>query len=221
MRVLIAEDDRALAAGLAQVLSRAGFAVDQSHSGDQVDFLVRTERYDAVVLDLGLPVRDGLSLLREWRESAIGVPVLILTARGRWPDKAAGFAAGADDFVSKPFEPMEVVLRLQALIRRSRGESRVVLQFGDVVLDTGRGEVSEGGMPVPLTAQEYKLVVYLALAADRVVSRTELSEHVYERDRDPDSNVLDVLIGRIRRKLKAGLIETVRGRGFRINRANA
>jgi two-component system, OmpR family, response regulator len=221
VRVLIAEDDDDLARGLAQVLARADFVVDRSGSGDQVDFLVRTEHYDAVVLDLGLPVRDGLSLLREWREAAIAVPVLILTARGRWPDKAAGFSAGADDFVSKPFEPMEVVLRLQALIRRSRGEARVVLQFGEVVVDCGRGEVSERAMPVPLTAQEYKLLVYLALAADRVVSRTELSEHVYERDRDPDSNVLDVLIGRIRRKLDTPLIETVRGRGFRVRRQPA
>lgn len=219
MRILIAEDDAAIASGVAELLQRAGFVTDLAPDGGHADYLVRTETYDAVVLDLGLPVHDGLSLLRGWREDGLSVPVLILTARARWPDKAAGFSAGADDYVAKPFEPMEVVVRVQALVRRSRGHSRVVLHFGEVALDTGRGEVTVAGMPVPLTAQEYRLLVYLALAADRVVTRTELSEHVYERDRDPDSNVLDVLIGRIRRKLPAPLIETVRGRGFMIRQA--
>lgn len=216
MRILIAEDDMAIAKGVADLLQRAGFVTDLAPDGGHADYLMRTETYDAVVLDLGLPVQDGLSLLRAWRDDGLSVPVLILTARARWPDKAAGFSAGADDYVTKPFEPMEVVVRLQALVRRSRGQSRVVLEFGEVAIDTGRGEVTVQGMPVPLTAQEYRLLVYLALAPDRVVTRTELSEHVYERDRDPDSNVLDVLIGRIRRKLPAPLIETVRGRGFMI-----
>lgn len=221
MRILIAEDDVAVAGGVAELLQRAGFVTDIAADGEQADYLLRTEAYDAVVLDLGLPLKDGLTLLRAWRDDDLSVPVLILTARARWPDKAAGFSAGADDYLTKPFEPMEVVVRLQALIRRSRGEAKVVLQFGDVAVDTARGDVTISGMPVPLTAQEYRLLVYLALAADRVVTRTELSEHVYERDRDPDSNVLDVLIGRIRRKLSAPLIETVRGRGFMIRRAPA
>lgn len=130
------------------MLQRAGFVTDRAADGEQADYLLRTEAYDAVVLDLGRPVRDGLSLLAAWRDDGYAVPVLILTARARWPDKAAGFAAGADDYVAKPFEPMEVVVRVQALVRRSRGQSRVVLHFGEVALDTGRGEVTVAGMPV-------------------------------------------------------------------------
>lgn len=218
MRVLIAEDDQPLAEGLAQLLSRHGLTVDRVNAGDRADFLLRTESYDAVVLDLGLPVRDGLSLLREWRDDGIKTPVLILTARGRWPDKAAGFTAGADDYVVKPFEPMEVVLRVQALIRRSAGEASARIVHDRLVLDTGLAQVTVDGMPVDLTAQEYKLFAYLMHARDRLVSRTELAEHVYARDRDPDSNSIDVLIGRLRRKLPDGLVETVRGLGFVIRR---
>jgi two-component system OmpR family response regulator len=216
MRVLVAEDDRPLADGVATVLREAGFSVDLADTGDRADFLVRTESYDAVVLDLGLPMRDGLSLLRDWREAGLGLPVLILTARGRWPDKAAGFAAGADDYVTKPFEPLEVVMRVQALVRRSRGEASPVITVGDASLDTHSGRLVVKGEPIALTAHEYKLVAYLFLARNRVVSRSELAEHVYERDRDPDSNVIDVLISRVRRRIGADLIETVRGRGFMV-----
>lgn len=218
MRVLIAEDDQPLADGLAQLLSRHGLTVDCANAGDRADYLLRTESYDAVVLDLGLPVRDGLSLLREWRDDGIKTPVLILTARVRWPDKAAGFTAGADDYVVKPFEPMEVVLRVQALIRRSVGEASARIVHDRLVIDTGLAQVTVDGMPVDLTAQEYKLFAYLMHARDRLVSRTELAEHVYARDRDPDSNSIDVLIGRLRRKLPDGLVETVRGLGFVIRR---
>ena len=214
MRVLLAEDDRPLAEGLAKVLREAGFSVDLAGSGDKADFLARTETYDAAVLDLGLPMRDGLSLLRDWREAGMRLPVLLLTARSRWPDKAAGFAAGADDYVTKPFRPAEIVLRLQALVRRSRGEVNPVIQVGEACLDTHAGRLVVRGEPVPLTAQEYKLLAYLFLARGRVVSRSELAEHIYERDRDPDSNVIDVLVSRLRRRLGAELIETVRGRGF-------
>ena len=217
MRVLVAEDDQPLAEGVAAVLRDAGFSVDIASAGDQADFLVRTEAYDAVVLDLGLPVLDGLSLLRNWREAGIGVPVLILTARGRWSDKAAGFAAGTDDYVTKPFEPLEIVMRVQALVRRSRGEQNPVVTAGAVSLDLNRGQLVVDGKPVSLTAQEYKLLAYLFLARDRVVSRSELAEHVYERDCDPDSNVIDVLIGRVRRRIGRELIETVRGRGFMVS----
>lgn len=216
MKVLVAEDDRALADGIAGVLRDAAFGVDVAHAGDQADFLARTEIYDAIVLDLGLPMRDGLSLLRDWRDAGLKVPVLILTARSRWPDKAAGFAAGADDYVTKPFEPMEIVLRVQALVRRSRGEANPVISVGRASLDTHGGRLVVDGEAVNLTAQEYRLVAYLFHARDRVVSRTELVEHLYERDRDPDSNVIDVLIGRVRRRLDIDLIETVRGRGFRL-----
>jgi two-component system, OmpR family, response regulator len=216
MKVLLAEDDRDLAHGIATVLREAGFGVDVTHAGDQADFLVRTETYDAVVLDLGLPMRDGLSLLRDWRDDGLQLPVLILTARGRWPDKAAGFAAGADDYVTKPFEPLEIVLRVRALVRRSRGEASPVISIGGASLDTHAGRLVIDGQPITLTAQEYRLIAYLFHARDRVVSRTELIEHLYERDRDPDSNVIDVLLSRIRRRIGADLIETVRGRGFRL-----
>ena len=219
MRLLLAEDDRPLAEGLALVLREAGFGVDLASNGEQADYLVQTESYDAVVLDLGLPVRDGLSLLREWRGDGRRLPVLLLTARSRWPDKAAGFAAGADDYVTKPFHPGEVVMRLQALVRRSRGEASPVIEIGMARLDTHGGQLTLRGEPVALTAQEYKLLAYLFLARGRLVSRTELGEHLYERDRDPDSNVLDVLISRLRRRLGADLIETVRGRGFRVGGA--
>ena len=221
MRVLLAEDDRALADGLAGVLSQSGFTVDQADCGLKADFLIRTEAYDLVILDLGLPRRDGLSLLRDWREAGYQQPVLILTARSRWPDKAAGFGAGADDYVSKPFEPMEVVMRAQALIRRSRGQAQPVITVGTIAVDLNLGRVWSEGRPVTLTQQEYKMLAYLMLSKDRVVSRSELVEHVYARDRDPDSNVVDVLIGRIRRRLGGDFIETVRGRGFLIRTPDA
>lgn len=216
MRVLLAEDDRALADGLSVVLAQSGFTIDQADCGLKADFLMRTETYDLVILDLGLPRRDGLSLLRDWRDAGYQQSVLILTARSRWPDKAAGFGAGADDYVAKPFEPMEVVMRAQALIRRSRGQAQPVLTVGAVTVDLNLGRVWMQGRPMTLTQQEYKMLAYLMLSKDRVVSRSELVEHVYARDRDPDSNVVDVLIGRIRRRLGSDFIETVRGRGFLI-----
>lgn len=216
MRLLLIEDDQTLSNGLSDVLKQSGFTVDQAVCGARADFLVRTETYDLLILDLGLPNRDGLSLLRDWREAGYQQPVLILTARSRWPDKAAGFGAGADDYVCKPFEPMEVVLRAQALIRRSRGQAQPLLSVGAVTVDMNLGRALVDGRPVSLTQQEYKMLAYLMLSKDRVVSRTELIEHVYERDRDPDSNVVDVLIGRIRRRIGPDFIETVRGRGFLI-----
>jgi two-component system OmpR family response regulator len=214
MKVLLAEDDRTLAAGLSDVLREGGFTVDHADCGLKADFLLRTEAYDLVILDLGLPNRDGLSLLREWREAGYQQSVMILTARGRWPDKAAGFSAGADDYVCKPFEPMEVLVRAQALVRRSRGQAQPLIEVGAVAVDMNLGRVTVDGSPVGLTQQEYKVLVYLMLSKDRIVTRTELVEHLYARDRDPDSNVMDVLIGRIRRRLGADFIETVRGRGF-------
>ena len=216
MRVLLAEDAPALAESLLRVLRHEGFVVDHADRGDRADYWLRTERYDAVVLDLGLPVQDGLSLLRGWREDALRVPVLILTARGRWPEKAAGFAAGADDYVTKPFEPMEVVARLHALIRRAHGQTQSQLMLGPVTIDAARAEVLEGGQPVVLTAQEFKLLHHLALSANRVVTRTALRDHLYPRDSDPDSNVIDVLVSRMRRKFRHPLIETVRGQGFMV-----
>jgi two-component system OmpR family response regulator len=214
--VLVVEDERELADKLARALAHAGLAADVAHDGRRADFLGRSEPYDAVVLDLGLPELDGLSVLRGWRADGVTVPVLVLTARGRWSEKQAGFAGGADDYLVKPFELGEAVLRVQALIRRSRGYASPELVVGALRLDTHAGELTVDGEPVVLTAQEYRLVSYLVHQAGRVVSRSELLDHVYERGLDPDSNVIDVLIGRLRRKIGAQRIETVRGRGFRL-----
>ena len=191
-------------------------AADVAPDGKQADLLGRTEPYDAVVLDLGLPFLDGLSVLRGWREAGVGVPVLVLTARGRWSEKQAGFSAGADDYLVKPFELGEAVLRVQALVRRSHGHASPEIRVGALRLDTHRGEFTLAGEPVALTAQEYRLLAYLAHHAERVVSRSELLDHVYERSLDPDSNVVDVLLARVRRKIGPERIETVRGRGFRL-----
>jgi two-component system OmpR family response regulator len=214
--VLVVEDEPDLAEKLARALALAGFAVDRAQDGKQADFLGRTEPYDAVVLDLGLPHLDGISALRGWRSDGVNVPVLVLTARGRWSEKQAGFTAGADDYLVKPFELGEAVLRVQALIRRSRGHASPEIAVGGLRLDAHRGEFSVAGEPVALTAQEYKLLAYLAHHAERVVSRSELLDHVYERSFDPDSNVIDVLLARVRRKIGAERIETLRGRGFRL-----
>jgi two-component system OmpR family response regulator len=214
--VLVVEDERELAQKLARALCAAGFAADVAGDGKEADFLGRTEPYDAVVLDLGLPRLDGLSVLRGWRGDGVAVPVLILTARGRWSEKQSGFSAGADDYLVKPFELGEAVLRVQALVRRSRGHASPEIQCGALRIDTHRGEVSLAGAPVALTPQEWRLVSYLAHNPERIVSRAELLDHVYERGLDPDSNVIDVLLARVRRKIGASRIETVRGRGFRL-----
>ncbi len=216
MRVLLVEDEPDLSERVADALRGAGFAVDTAAEGTHADRLARSEPYDAVVLDLGLPGRDGIALLRGWRESGFALPVLILTARGRWAEKQAGFAAGADDYVTKPFELGEVVLRVQALVRRSRGHASPEIVCGALRLDTHAGRASLAGTPLDLTAQEWRVLGYLAHHAGRVVSRSELRDHVWERDVDPDSNVIDVVIGRLRRKIGADRIETLRGRGYRL-----
>ena len=175
-----------------------------------------TEPYDARVLDLGLPKIDGVSVLQRWREAGRNTPVLILTARGRWSEKMAGFNAGADDYMTKPFEIQEVVYRLRALIRRASGHAQPELVCGPLRLDTNAARVTLDGAPVPLTAQEFRILSYLIHHPGRVVSRTELMEHVYDRHFDSDSNVLEVLLGRIRRKVGSGLIQTVRGQGYKL-----
>ncbi|MCE8016190.1 response regulator transcription factor [Halomonas sp. MCCC 1A17488] len=216
MKVLLVEDDDALATALAEALHEAGVLVERTGCGGEADFLVRTEVYDAVILDLGLPDGDGSRWLAEWRKDAIELPVLVLTARTRWADKATGFSAGADDYVTKPFETAEVLFRLRALVRRSHGHAHPVLRIGELAFDTHTGSVTLAGRPVSLTAQESRLLAYLAHAAPRVVSRSELAEHVYDRDHEPDSNVIDVQISRLRRKLGAERIETRRGQGYRL-----
>ncbi|MGM0914992.1 MAG: response regulator transcription factor [Pseudomonadota bacterium] len=216
MKVLLVEDDRALSDALCEALGDAGLLMERAENGGEADFLVRTEAYDAVILDLGLPDGDGSRWLADWREDGIELPVLVLTARTRWADKAAGFSAGADDYVTKPFETAEVLFRLRALVRRTHGHAHPVLRIGELAFDTHSGSVTLAGRPISLTAQESRLLAYLAHAAPRVVSRSELAEHVYDRDHEPDSNVIDVQISRLRRKLGAARIETLRGQGYRL-----
>ena len=216
MKVLLVEDDPALAEALGEALGEAGLLLEHTASGGEADFLVRTEAYDAVILDLGLPDGDGSRWLAQWREDGLELPVLVLTARTRWADKAAGFSAGADDYVTKPFETAEVLFRLHALVRRSHGHAHPVIRVGELAFDTHSGSVTLAGRPISLTAQESRLLAYLAHAAPRVVSRSELAEHVYDRDHEPDSNVIDVQVSRLRRKLGAARIETLRGQGYRL-----
>jgi two-component system OmpR family response regulator len=218
VRVLLVEDHATLAAQLAEVLTTAGFVVDRCADGEQAVEMARVEPYDAVVLDLGLPVLDGISVLRRWRAAGLTLPVLVLTARARWPEKLAAFSAGADDYLTKPFEMQEVIVRLRALMRRTAGAATPELQCGPLRLDTGSGTVTVDGRPVRLTTQELRILEYLLHRPGRVVTRLDIIDHAYDRDCDRDSNVIDVLIGRIRRKLGVALIETVRGRGYRIAR---
>jgi two-component system, OmpR family, response regulator len=216
LRVLVVEDEKSLCRQLAKSLADAGYAVDCALDGDQADFLANTERYDAVVLDLGLPKIDGLTLLRRWREVGMLAPVLILTARGSWHEKVQGIDGGADDYVAKPFRIEEVLARIRALIRRATGIAQAELRCGSLVLDVRTARVCLAGIPVKLTSHEFRVLSYLMHHSGRPVSRTELIEHIYALDLDRDSNTVEVFIARLRRKLGSGLIETVRGFGYRI-----
>lgn len=217
MRVLVVEDDAELAMRVTRALESESFIAETAADGERADFLGATERYDAAVLDLGLPKLDGIGVLQRWRELGARFPVLVLTARERWHDKLAAFNAGADDYLVKPFEMPELVVRIKALIRRSAGHAEPNLSCGPLVLDTHAGRFLMDGEPLALTAQEHRILAYLMHHKGRVISRTELIEHVYDRDLDHDSNVIDVLIGRIRKKLDAELIYTQRGLGFRLD----
>jgi two-component system OmpR family response regulator len=216
VRVLVVEDEPALSEQLARALSGAGYAVDTAMDGERADFLVRTEGYDAVLLDLGLPRVDGLTLLRGWRESGLRVPVLVLTARGSWHETVDGIDTGADDYVAKPFRLEEVLARLRGLIRRASGHAQQVLRCGTVTLDPRLARVTRDGVPVKLTSHEFRVLSYLMHHRDRVVPQGELVEHIYAQDFDRDSNTVEVFIARLRRKLGASLIETVRGLGYRL-----
>lgn len=216
MRILLVEDDPILGRQVADRLVAEGYAVDTAADGDEAAYLGESEPFDAIVLDLGLPRREGLSVLRGWRESGIDVPVLILTARDHWHDKVLGIDAGADDYLAKPFHMEELLARLRALIRRAKGRASTELRAGSVVLDTRTGAVSASGQPVELTAYEFRVLSYLMHHAGEIVSRTELTEHVYAQDFDRDSNTIEVFIGRLRRKLGGDLIKTVRGLGYRL-----
>ena len=216
MRVLVVEDEAVLADEIGAAMTAAGYAVDLARDGARADFLVQTERYDALVLDLGLPAVDGLTLLRRWRDAGVTTPVLILTARGSWHEKVQGIDSGADDYVAKPFQMEEVLARLRALIRRATGAIGPRLRCGAVELDPRLARVTAGGAPVRLTSHEFRVLSYLMHHQDRVVSQGELTEHIYAQDFDRDSNTVEVFIARLRRKLGARSIETVRGLGYRM-----
>ncbi|MDP6690865.1 MAG: response regulator transcription factor [Alphaproteobacteria bacterium] len=216
MRLLVVEDDRDLARQLHSALTDAGHAVDLAHDGAEGHFLGDTEPYDGVVLDLGLPEMDGITVLQRWRRDGRDMPVLILTARDRWSDKVSGIDAGADDYLAKPFHMEEMLARIRALLRRAAGYASNEIQCGPLRLDIAASRVSLDGQAVTLTALEFRLLSYLMHHQDQVISRTELVEHLYDQDFDKDSNTIEVFIGRLRRKTRAGLIETVRGLGYRL-----
>ena len=214
MRLLVVEDDPDLNRQLVTALSEAGYAVDTAVDGEEGHFLGDTEPYDAVILDLGLPQMDGISVLEKWRRDDHKMPVLILTARDRWSDKVAGMDAGADDYVAKPFHMEEILARVRALLRRSAGHAKNEIEAGPLRLDTRTSRVTVDGAPIKLTSHEYRLLAYLMHHQGRVVSRTELVEHLYDQDFDRDSNTIEVFVGRLRKKLPTDLIETVRGLGY-------
>lgn len=216
MRLLVVEDDPDLNRQIVAALEEAGYAVDRAHDGEEGHFLGDTEPYDAVVLDIGLPKMDGISVLEEWRRGGKTMPVLILTARDRWSDKVQGFDAGADDYVAKPFHMEEILARIRALLRRASGHASSELLCGPVRLDTRSGRVTVDGAAIKLTSHEYRLLSYLMHHQGRVVSRTELVEHLYDQDFDRDSNTIEVFVGRLRKKMGIDLIETIRGMGYRI-----
>jgi two-component system, OmpR family, response regulator len=214
MRLLLVEDEPTLSRQLHDMLEKAGYAVDTAFDGEEGHFLGSTENYDAVILDIGLPKLDGLKVLERWRKDGKTMPVLLLTARDSWSDKVAGLDSGADDYLAKPFKMEELQARLRALIRRTTGLATSEMSCGPIMLDTRTSRVTVGEEVIRLTAQEYKLLAYLMHNKSKVVSRTELTEHIYDQDFDRDSNTIEVFITRIRKKLGTDLIRTVRGLGY-------
>jgi two-component system OmpR family response regulator len=216
MRVLVVEDDKDLNRQVSEALVDAGYVVDRAFDGEEGHFLGDTEPYDAVVLDIGLPQMDGISVVERWRRDGRKMPVLILTARDRWSDKVAGIDAGADDYVAKPFHIEEVLARVRALIRRAAGHASSELTCGPLRLDTRVSKADVSGIPLKLTSHEFRLLAYLMHHMGEVVSRSELVEHLYDQDFDRDSNTIEVFVGRLRKKMGIDLIETVRGMGYRM-----
>jgi two-component system OmpR family response regulator len=216
MRVLVVEDDNNLNRQIKDALVDAGYAVDTAFDGEEGHFLGDTEPYDAVVLDIGLPQMDGLSVLEEWRRAGKTMPVLLLTARDRWSDKVQGIDAGADDYVAKPFHMEELLARLRALVRRSAGLASNEITAGRIRLDIRSGKVTVDGQAIKLTSHELRLLSYLMHHKGKVISRTELTEHLYDQDFDRDSNTIEVFVGRLRKKLPDDSIQTVRGLGYQM-----
>ncbi len=214
MRILVVEDDSNLNRQLVTALTDAGYVVDTATDGEEGHYLGETNPYDAVILDLGLPVLDGVSVLDKWRRANRKMPVLILTARDRWSDKVAGFDAGADDYVTKPFNMAEILARIRALVRRAAGQASSEITCGPVVIDTTGAKVTVDGMPIKLTSLEYRVLEYLMMHMGKVISRSELVEHLYDQDFDRDSNTIEVFIGRLRKKLGADVLHTIRGMGY-------
>lgn len=219
MRILLAEDEPVLSDQIKKLLLAEGRIVDAVHDGQEACFRGATEPYDMIILDIGLPLRDGISILKEWRSTGVSTPVLILTARDGWSDRVDGLDAGADDYLTKPFHLPELAARVRATLRRSSGRVNPLFERDGVVFDTRHGRASLNGVPVDLTSQEVAVLSYLIHHAGRLISRTELSEHIYEYDGDRDSNTIAVFINRLRKKLGADLIQTMRGRGYMIDAA--
>jgi two-component system OmpR family response regulator len=216
MRLLLAEDDPDLSRQLKSFLEDSGYAVDASMDGEDVHFLGETESYDAIILDLGLPVMDGISILKKWREKGIDTPVLILTARDGWSEKVTGLDAGADDYVPKPFQIEEVLARIRALIRRAAGQASPEISIKGLTLNSASSKLTVDGMPIKLTAKEYKLLSYMMHHPNKVISRTELTEHIYDQDFDRDSNTIEVFVTRVRKKIGIDIIKTIRGLGYQL-----
>lgn len=216
MRILVVEDDPDLSRQLKEALVDVGYAVDVAGDGEEGHHLGDTEPYDAVVLDLGLPIIDGVSVLQKWRSDGKKFPVLILTARDQWSEKVAGFDAGADDYLTKPFHTEELMARLRALLRRAAGHTTDTIDIGELSVDNRSARAFVNGMAVKLTSHEFRLLSYMATHRGRVISRTELVEHIYDQDFDRDSNTIEVFVGRLRRKIGTDRIETVRGLGYRL-----
>ena len=214
MRILVVEDDVNLNRQLADALKESGYVVDQAYDGEEGHYLGDTEPYDAVILDIGLPVMDGITVVEKWRSAGKAMPVLILTARDRWSDKVAGFDAGADDYVAKPFHMEELLARVRALLRRSAGHATSELSCGPVSLDTKSARVTVNGSAVKLTSLEFRLLSYLMHHKGKVISRSELVDHLYDQDFDRDSNTIEVFVGRLRKKLGVDVLHTIRGMGY-------
>ncbi len=217
MRLLVVEDDRDINRQVVAALEEAGYVADKAYDGEEGGYLGESEPYDAIILDMGLPKADGVSVLQKWRRAGVKTPVIILTARDRWSDKVDGFDAGADDYVTKPFHMEELMARVRALLRRAAGHATSQIACGAVTLDTRSGKVFVDGAQVKLTSHEYRLLSYLMHHTGRVVSRAELTEHLYDQDFDRDSNTIEVFVGRLRKKLAVDLIQTVRGLGYLVD----